>query len=205
MVDGFLGMVDARPAVERIDPIHINNAKVCLHSLRKRYPDGKLAVKQMSLAMLEGEITCLLGANGAGKTTTIGVLTGLIDKTAGRVQIFGNDIDSDLQNIRSMTGICPQQNVLISCLTVAEHLYIFGRIKGLTGKILDDEVTKIIDDVGLSEKRHVMSEALSGGMKRKLCLSIALIGDPKFVLLDEPTSGMAQKWDNSFLISLPTD
>ncbi len=75
-------------------------------------------------------------------------------------------------------------------LTVSEHLLFFGCIKGLSGRKLHDNVFTIISDVGLTEKRHVVSSALSGGMKRKLSLAISLIGDPKFILLDEPTSGM---------------
>ncbi len=176
--------------VERIPNSEKSRAQVCLHGLRKRYPDGKLAVKKLSLTMLEGEITCLLGANGAGKTTTIAVLTGLVSATAGDVQIYGHSLATDLQSIRLKTGICPQHNVLFAALTVAEHLYFFGRIKGLQGEELDQAVTEVIQDVGLTEKRHALSDSLSGGMKRKLSLCIALMGDPKFVLLDEPTSGM---------------
>jgi len=176
--------------VERIPDIEKCRAQVCLHGLRKRYPDGKLAVKNLSLTMLEGEITCLLGANGAGKTTTIAVLTGLVTSTAGDVQIYGHSLATDLQSIRLKTGICPQHNVLFANLTVEEHLSFFGKIKGLSGTELRQAVTEVIQDVGLTEKRHALSDSLSGGMKRKLSLCIALMGDPKFVLLDEPTSGM---------------
>jgi ATP-binding cassette, subfamily A (ABC1), member 3 len=95
-----------------------------------------------------------------------------------------------LPAIRQLTGICPQHNVLFPFLTVKEHLMFFGRIKGLGGSHLIDSVNQSIEDVGLVEKRDVLSSALSGGMKRKLSLAMALIGDPKFVLLDEPTSGM---------------
>lgn len=84
----------------------------------------------------------------------------------------------------------PQQNVLFPALTVEEHLQFFGNVKGMTGKTLLDAIDGLIEEVGLTEKRHVRSHALSGGMKRKLCLAMALIGNPKFILLDEPTSGM---------------
>jgi ABC-type multidrug transport system ATPase subunit len=89
-----------------------------------------------------------------------------------------------------LTGICPQQNVLFPSLTVREHLRFFGSIKGLYGKKLQEEVERMIADVGLEPKRDAQSSSLSGGMKRKLQLAIALIGGSKFVLLDEPTSGM---------------
>lgn len=84
----------------------------------------------------------------------------------------------------------PQQNVLFPALTVQEHLQFFGYVKGISGKALQLAITTVIEEVGLTEKKNVPSHALSGGMKRKLCLAMALIGDPKFVLLDEPTSGM---------------
>ena len=82
----------------------------------------------------------------------------------------------------------PQQNVLFPSLTVREHLNHFGSIKGLYGVSLRQSVKKCIDDVGLTDKEHTLSKNLSGGMKRKLCLALALIGDPKFVLLDEVSS-----------------
>lgn len=132
----------------------------------------------------------LLGHNGAGKTTTISTLTGLVEATSGDVNIYGYSLRSDLSAIRQITGLCPQLNVLFSYLTVDEHLRFFGVIKGLTGYQLHEAVDKVIQEVGLTEKRYVLSTALSGGMKRKLSLAMALIGDPKFVLLDEPTSGM---------------
>lgn len=117
-------------------------------------------------------------------------LTGLIEATTGDISIYGHSLKRELYNIRRITGFCPQLNVLFPSLTVEEHLRFFGVIKGLTGRDLLDAVDMVISDVGLTEKRHVRSYALSGGQKRKLCLSMALIGDPKFVLLDEPTSGM---------------
>eukprot|EP00599_Poterioochromonas_sp_BG-1_P017989 CAMPEP_0173168162 /NCGR_PEP_ID=MMETSP1105-20130129/23088_1 /TAXON_ID=2985 /ORGANISM="Ochromonas sp., Strain BG-1" /LENGTH=1495 /DNA_ID=CAMNT_0014089829 /DNA_START=1445 /DNA_END=5932 /DNA_ORIENTATION=+ len=165
-------------------------AKIRIKSLGKRYDDGKVAVRNLSLTMLENQITCLLGHNGAGKTTTISMLTGLIQPTAGDALIHGLRLTRDLSGIRHLTGLCPQQNVLFPFLTVEEHLRFFGRLKGLSGWKLGDAVEKVILDVGLTEKKRVLSGSLSGGMKRKLCLAMALVGDPKFVLLDEPTSGM---------------
>jgi ATP-binding cassette, subfamily A (ABC1), member 3 len=125
-----------------------------------------------------------------GKTTTLSILTGLIEPTNGDCLIWNCRLSSELSAIRQLTGICPQHNVLFPTLTVKEHLLFFGRMKGIFGPDLRGSVDRCIEDVGLVEKRDVLSCALSGGMKRKLCLAMALIGDPKFVLLDEPTSGM---------------
>jgi ATP-binding cassette subfamily A (ABC1) protein 3 len=131
----------------------------------------------------------ILRHNGAGKSTTISVLTGLIETTTGTVTIFGRNLHSDLPVIRQMIGYCPQHNVLFPTLSVQEHLFFFGKLKGLYGYYLRLSVDKVIIEVGIQEKTFVLASALSGGMKRKLSLAIALVGDPKFVLLDEPTSG----------------
>lgn len=154
-------------------------AQVRVEGLTKKYADGKVAVRKLDVAMLEGQITCLLGHNGAGKTTTISILTGMIGASAGNCSIYGFDLSSNLPEIRQLIGICPQHNVLFPSLTVTEHLFFFGNVKGMTGKVLRLRVESVISEVGLTEKRHVVSSALSGGMKRKLSLAIALIGDPK--------------------------
>ena len=118
------------------------------------------------------------------------MLTGLTRATAGECVIWGHRLSSDLQSIREITGICPQQNILFPFLTVEEHLYFFCRIKGVAEKEIHGMVLSSLTDVGLLEKRYVPVHALSGGMKRKTCLAIALAGDPLCVFLDEPTSGM---------------
>ena len=178
---------------ENIEQLSLNivaDVKVIANDLYKVYRNGKKAVNGFSMAMLRDQITCLLGHNGAGKSTVIGMLTGLHTMTSGECSIFGHLMPQELAEIRQLTGICPQQNVLFASLTVKEHLIFFGSIKGLIGKNLINEVTEIIHDVGLSDKTHTPSAALSGGMKRKLQLAIALIGKSKFIMLDEPTSGM---------------
>ena len=118
------------------------------------------------------------------------MITGLTTMTAGECSIFGHHMPDDLADIRRLTGICPQQNVLFPSLTVLEHLTFFGTVKGLHGTALRAEADGLIADVGLSDKRDTPAASLSGGMKRKLQLAMALIGGSQFVLLDEPTSGM---------------
>jgi len=164
--------------------------KVCITNLVKRYSGkGKEnAVNHLNLDLFEGEITCLLGHNGAGKTSTISVLTGLYPPTSGDCIIYGYPISTKLSQARQSMGICPQQNVLFQELTVAEHLHFFEQIKGL--QPTEESIKCSATDVGLLDKLQTLSGALSGGMKRKLCVAIALSGNPKLVLLDEPTSGM---------------
>lgn len=167
-----------------------SSIKVIIQGLRKRYNDGKVAVKYLDLTLLEGQITCLLGANGAGKSTTISIMTGMITPTAGDIEVYGESLRYNLPKIRHMIGMCPQQNVQFDICTVKEHLYFFGTIKGLSCSELSNAVDEMMKDVGLSEKKDTIARNLSGGMRRKLSLAIALIGNPKLVLLDEPTSGM---------------
>lgn len=114
------------------------------------------------------------------------MLTGLIPPTSGDCIVWGHRLTNEMPSIRQITGVCPQQNVLFPYLTVKEHLSFFGKTKGLFGSQLCCAIEETLTEVGLSEKADVLSEALSGGMKRKLCLAMALIGNPKFILLDEP-------------------
>ncbi|RHZ28886.1 hypothetical protein DYB31_013829, partial [Aphanomyces astaci] len=166
---------------------------LCIQNLRKVFavPGGvKVAVKGINLTMYKNQITCLLGHNGAGKTTLISMLTGMIPATSGDATVHGLSLRRDLPTIRRSLGICPQHDVLYGELTVHEHLSFYGQVKGYRGADLDAQVDAKIVEVGLTEKRHVKASDLSGGMKRKLSLAIALLGDSQVVFLDEPTSGM---------------
>ncbi|KAF0717928.1 Aste57867_2007 [Aphanomyces stellatus] len=150
----------------------------------------KVAVNGVTLTMYQDQITCLLGHNGAGKTTLISILTGMASTSQGNAFFGGHSILTDMDKIRQSLGMCPQHDVLYADMTVEEHLLFYGKIKGYHGKELTDVVSSKIKEVGLTEKRRVMSVALSGGMKRKLSVAIALLGDSHLVFLDEPTSGM---------------
>jgi ABC-type multidrug transport system ATPase subunit len=155
-------------------------------------PQGhkKVAVDGLNLTMYSGQITALLGHNGAGKTTTIAMLTGLIPPDTGTAVIEGYSIAEDMDEIRRNLGVCPQHDILFPDLTVEEHLTLFASFKGVKGSMVKEEVEKMIQSVGLTEKRHVYSKQLSGGQKRKLSVGIAFIGGSRIVFLDEPTSGM---------------
>ncbi|XP_065189363.1 ATP-binding cassette sub-family A member 9-like [Sycon ciliatum] len=159
--------------------------------MRKTDPDV-VACDDVNLSVYEGEITALLGHNGAGKSTLISMLTGMVTPSTGLARIYGLDIDSpaDMAEVRQFTGVCPQHDILYEELTVREHLLLFARIKGIPGDCEEQEVLKIMKRITLDDKADCMSSNLSGGQKRKLSVGIALIGDPKIVFLDEPTSGM---------------
>jgi ABC-type Na+ transport system ATPase subunit NatA len=164
-----------------------------IRNLRKVFQttgEDRVAVDKLNLDLYEGQITVLLGHNGAGKSTTISMLTGLINATSGDAIVKGKRITESMPEIRNSMGVCPQHDVLFADLTVAQHLRMFAVFKGVSSSRIEAEVKKIINEVGLNEKKDVASKQLSGGMKRKLSLGIALIGDSKVVVLDEPTSGM---------------
>uniref|UniRef100_A0A452TZU1 ATP-binding cassette sub-family A member 3-like n=1 Tax=Ursus maritimus TaxID=29073 RepID=A0A452TZU1_URSMA len=174
------------------EPVHLV-AGIRIQHLYKEFTmekDTITAVKNLSFNVYEGQITVLLGPNGAGKTTTLSILTGLTLPTSGKVYISGYDTSKDMVHIRNNLGFCPQDDILFSELTVSEHLYFYCVIKGIPPEIRPTEVSKMLTSFGLLEKHDALAKSLSGGMKRKLSIIIALVGGSKVVILDEPTSGM---------------
>eukprot|EP00124_Ichthyophonus_hoferi_P000157 Ihof_evm21s5 gene=Ihof_evmTU21s5 len=178
----YVGMFETEPNDLR--------AGVKIENLTKRYSNGKLAVHDLSLNMYEGQITCLLGHNGAGKSTTMAMLTGLYEPTYGNAYINSYSIVTEIEKCRESLGLCPQVNTLFSALTVREQLRFFGRLKGIPEDSIEKEIDQMLDDLRMHDKVNSFPKGLSGGMRRKLCVGIALIGGSKVVFLDEPTSGM---------------
>ena len=171
-----------------------NERGISLYGLFKRFPsqsEDEAAVRGIDMDMYRGQITALLGHNGAGKTTCINLLTGVLPPTSGDALVFGRSILSDMSHIRADLGVCPQHNVLWDDLTVEEHLWLIARLKFVRPRARIRELARsLIEEVGLTEKTHITSRSLSGGMKRKLCLAMALAGGSHVIFLDEPTSGM---------------
>ncbi|XP_076997701.1 phospholipid-transporting ATPase ABCA3-like isoform X2 [Tamandua tetradactyla] len=152
--------------------------------------NGSVAVNNLSLNSYKGQITVLLGHNGAGKTTTLSILTGNYLPTSGEAYVNRFDISKNMVQIRKTLGFCPQQDLFFNDLTVSEHLLFYCVIKGVPRKMLPMEIDYLLSTFNLREKRDAFSQSLTGGMKRKLSVIIALIGDSKVLILDEPTSGM---------------
>lgn len=150
------------------------------------------AINGINLTIYEGQITAILGKNGAGKSTLFNILTGLTSPTSGTAYIFGYDVrdPNDMTMIRRMTGVCPQHDILFDDLTPKEHLFFTGAVRGISESILEAEVKKTLKDCDLFEIGSQRVKHLSGGQKRKLSVGIAIIGDPKIVILDEPTAGV---------------
>ncbi|XP_054992770.1 phospholipid-transporting ATPase ABCA3-like [Sorex araneus] len=150
----------------------------------------KVAVQNLNLNLYEGQITVLLGNNGAGKSTTLSILTGFYPATSGEAYVNGYNVSEQIVEIRKSLGLCPQQNLLFNHMTVSEQLYFYCVLKGVPKSIRYVEIDQMLTTFHLLEKSDECAELLSGGMKRKVSIIIALIGGSKVVILDEPTSGM---------------
>jgi ATP-binding cassette subfamily A (ABC1) protein 3 len=161
-----------------------------LKVFNKGSTNEKVAVDGVSLNMFEGQISALLGHNGAGKTTLMSILTGLFPATSGTAYVNGCDIGSNISGVRESLGLCPQHDVLFDTLTVSEHLWFFGRLKGCRGTQINQEVNRMLQALQMEDRKEFKTRSLSGGMKRKLSVGIALVAGSKVVMLDEPTSGM---------------
>lgn len=162
---------------------------VNIRNLRKVFKDVP-AVDGFSVDMYSGQIFALLGHNGAGKTTTISMLTGMLMPTEGSAKAFNIDVFHNLMGLRRDLGVCTQHDSYFEQLTVKEHLNFFGMIRGLSNAQIDSESEQLFVDLKLVNEKNTMAKNLSGGNKRKLSVALALLGGPRFVLLDEPTSGM---------------
>jgi len=167
----------------------MSNVVLKTEGLTKRY--GALtAVKDLSLEVYEGEVFGFLGPNGAGKTTAINMMCGLLRPDAGQVLVRGVPIAQAGDKIRARVGVCPQDIVLWERLTCLEQLQFIGQMYGLDGREARQRGERLLEELDLRDKRRVQARRLSGGMKRRLNLAMALVHDPDIVVLDEPEAGL---------------
>jgi ABC-2 type transport system ATP-binding protein len=161
-----------------------------VRGLIKTYRNGVQALKGIDLDVEEGDFFALLGPNGAGKTTLIGIVTSLVNKSAGAVSVFGHDIDRELDRAKSCIGIVPQEinfNMFESPETiVVNQAGFYGVERGLAR----ERAEKYLKQLQLWDKRKGIARALSGGMKRRLMIARALMHEPRLLILDEPTAGV---------------
>ncbi|MFS8512355.1 MAG: ABC transporter ATP-binding protein [Planifilum fulgidum] len=157
--------------------------------LTKHFKEVK-AVDSINLFIERGEIVGLLGPNGAGKTTAIAMIAALIPPTRGEVLLYGKSVIASPAPLRQILGMVPQQLALYPDLTARENLQFFGRLYGLKGKSLAVRVDEVLELVGLEAKAHRPVSTLSGGMQRRLNIGLALLHEPRFVIMDEPTVGI---------------
>ncbi len=160
-----------------------------IKQLCKSY-EGLSVLNSIDLNIQDGAITGLLGPNGAGKTTLVSILTGILKKDSGSVNINNHDLDGNLDEIKSISAIVPQTLALYPTLTVYENLEYFGTIYGLTGKKLKERIEFSIEVASLQGFLKRRSAKCSGGMQRRLNLAIGLLNNPKILYLDEPTVGV---------------
>ena len=152
--------------------------------------NGKPAVAGLDLDIPPRICFGLLGPNGAGKTTTLRMLLGQSPRSGGTLEIFGEDIELNRRQIRQRTGIVPQADNLDPDFTVEENLRIYGSYFRLPAHEMDRRIPQLLDMVELSARATDRIDTLSGGLKRRLTLARALVNDPEFLVLDEPTTGL---------------
>ncbi len=158
--------------------------------LKKVYPNGVVALKGINLEVRPGDFFALLGQNGAGKSTTIGILCSLINKSSGKVKVFGYDIDTDWECAKECIGIVPQEINFNPFEKIYDILINQAGYYGIPAKIAKKRADYYLKKLGLYEKREHSAMRLSGGMKRRLMIVRALMNEPQLLILDEPTAGV---------------
>lgn len=166
------------------------NQALTIKSLRKTYDNGLEALKGIDLSVADGDFFALLGPNGAGKSTAIGVVSSLVRKTSGEVQVFGYDLDRELVQAKRMLGIVPQEFNFNQFEKVKDVVVTQAGYYGIPAREARLRSGQYLKQLGLWDKRNSMSRMLSGGMKRRLMIARALIHKPRLLILDEPTAGV---------------
>jgi len=167
----------------------MTESAVTIQSLNKKFED-KTALDNLSLEVAKGELFGLLGPNGAGKTTTINILCGILKPTSGSAKVYGYDVQKETQKVKELIGVCPQETAIYPYLTGAENLELFGNLHGMNRKVFKERSNMLLSKLGLKEDAKRITAKYSGGMKRRLSLTLALIHNPQLVFLDEPTVAM---------------
>ena len=163
---------------------------ISLKDVRKVYANGVEALKGVSLDVEQGDFFALLGPNGAGKTTIIGIISTLVNKTAGSVEVFGKRVDTHIYETKLDFGVVPQEINFSQFEKVRDIVLTQAGYYGLPRKLARQRCEKYLRKLGLWEKRNERSRTLSGGMKRRLMIARALVHEPRLLILDEPTAGV---------------
>ncbi len=161
-----------------------------IQGLKKRYSNGYEALKGIDMVVEQGDFFALLGPNGAGKSTTIGIITSLVNKTAGNVKVFDADLDREPMKVKRSLGLVPQEFNFNMFEPVEEIVVNQAGYYGVEPAQARARAEESLKKLGLWEKRRSMARSLSGGMKRRLMIARALVHEPKLLILDEPTAGV---------------
>ncbi|XP_039572142.1 ATP-binding cassette sub-family A member 5 [Passer montanus] len=173
--------------------VHVSSFRIsCVQKTFMKKGETVEALRNLSFDIYEGQITALLGHSGTGKTTLMNILCGLCPPTDGFVSVYGHRVSEidEMLEVRQIAGVCPQADIHFDILTVEENLSIFAAIKGIPQNDLIQEVQKVLLDLEMQPIRDNQAKKLSGGQKRRLSVGVAVLGNPKVLLLDEPTAGM---------------
>ena len=163
---------------------------ISINDLDKTYANGVEALKGVSLEVQQGDFFALLGPNGAGKSTIIGVISTLINKSGGSVEVFGRSVDTHIYETKLDLGVVPQEINFSQFEKVKDIVLTQAGYYGLPRKLARERCEKYLKKLGLWEKRSERSRSLSGGMKRRLMIARALVHEPRLLILDEPTAGV---------------
>ena len=161
-----------------------------IKNLTKTYSNGNQALKGIDLTVEAGDFYALLGPNGAGKTTAIGIISSLVNKSGGEVEIFGHNLDTEQEAAKACLGIVPQEINLNLWETVGNIVVNQAGYYGIGGKLARERAEKYLRELRLWDRRNDTARSLSGGMKRRLMIARALVHEPKLLILDEPTAGV---------------
>ena len=161
-----------------------------VRNLRKVYRNGFEALKGVDLTVEEGDFFALLGPNGAGKSTLIGIVTSLVNKTAGSVEVFGHDLDTEQEAVKSCLGMVPQEFNFNLFLPVVEVLLNQAGYYGIPRREAKVRAQRYLRKLDLWDRRDAEMRTLSGGLKRRLMIARALVHHPRLLILDEPTAGV---------------
>ncbi|MFJ4054007.1 ABC transporter ATP-binding protein [Pseudomonas sp. NPDC089743] len=166
------------------------SSALSIRQLTKTYGNGFQALKGIDLDVAEGDFFALLGPNGAGKSTTIGILSTLVNKTTGTVNVFGHDLDREPAALKRCLGVVPQEFNFNQFEKTFDIVVTQAGYYGIPPKLAKERAEQYLTQLGLWDKRDVQSRSLSGGMKRRLMIARALIHEPRLLILDEPTAGV---------------
>ncbi len=161
-----------------------------VRNLTKVYRNGFEALKGVDLTVAEGDFYALLGPNGAGKSTLIGIVSSLVNKTAGQVEVFGHDLDQDPEGVKSCIGLVPQEFNFNLFLPVIEVVLNQAGYYGIPRREARERAERYLRKLDLWDRRHTEMRLLSGGLKRRLMIARALVHEPRLLILDEPTAGV---------------
>lgn len=161
-----------------------------IEGLTKAYGNGFQALRGIDLRVAEGDFFALLGPNGAGKSTTLGIVSSLVNKTSGKVRVFGYDMDTQLAQAKLQLGVVPQEFNFNQFEKVFDIVTTQAGYYGIPGRRARASAEKYLRQLGLWDKRDTQARRLSGGMKRRLMIARALVHEPRMLILDEPTAGV---------------